>query len=63
MTPQLSRGIDSGGPYKAEPVGPYGWWIVTDKLGTNVARFDTKTGRTCGSETEAKAAAEMFNKP
>lgn len=54
--------IESITPYKAEPVGPYGWWIVTDKNGQNVGIFNNYSGRTTGSKEEAHTLADKLNK-
>lgn len=52
--------IDSGGPYKAERVGPYGWYCVTDRVGNNVLSYGD--GRVFCEKHQAELIAEDWNK-
>ena len=49
------------GPYKAEAIGPNGWWGIKNKNGLNVLTFADRPGHVFALETEAKSLADEWN--
>ena len=60
MTAQPARYFASG-PYKAEAIGPCGWWGVKNKNGLNVLTFTDRPGHVFALEAEAKSLADEWN--
>lgn len=49
------------GPYKAEAIGPNGWWGVKNRNGFNCLTFTNRPGHVFALEAEAKSLAEEWN--
>ena len=49
------------GPYKAEAIGPNGWWGVKNKNGFNCLTFTDRPGHVFALEAEAKRLADEWN--
>lgn len=60
MTAQPTRYF-AFAPYKAEAIGPNGWWGVKNKNGLNVLTFADRPGRVFTLEAEAKSLADEWN--
>lgn len=60
MSGQPNRYFASG-PYKAEAIGPNGWWGVKNKNGFNCLTFTDRPGHVFALEAEAKSLAEEWN--
>ena len=60
MTAQPARYF-AFGPYKAEAIGPNGWWGVKNRNGFNCLTFTDRPGHVFALEAEAKSLAEEWN--
>ena len=49
------------GPYKAEAIGPYGWWGVMNKHNINSLTFGDHPGCVFTTDDEAKSLADEWN--
>ena len=60
MTAQPARYF-AFAPYKAEAIGPNGWWGIKNRNGFNCLTFTDRPGHVFALEAEAKSLAEEWN--